>query len=157
MNNLVREVRACKTKLIFTGDLGHLRVMNPSLPISFPDIVLSWFFSHLSSDSLLVSLLGSSSLILPLDIGIAGRLVISLKLCPYFWRFHPFWRFLLTHMLIASWSMSLALVITCSFRFVFLKAYWTSLLGCSINFINSAYPKLNFTFSHQTCSYFCFF
>lgn len=52
MNNLVREVRACKTKLIFTGDLGHLRVMNPLLPISFPDIVLSWFFSHLSSDSL---------------------------------------------------------------------------------------------------------
>ena len=66
-------------------------------------------------------------------------LILLFKLDPirmpfviFFISFHSFWMFLLIHMLMGSWSVSSTLVITSSFRFVYLKAHWTSLVGCGL-------------------------
>lgn len=87
---------AYKTKQIFTGHLEHLRLLiTPFLCVSFPHTIVSWFFFHLFNDSLSISFLELSSSILPWDIWLLIGL-ISLKLCPYCWRFHPSLSFALT-------------------------------------------------------------
>lgn len=133
MNSLFREIRHFVKQSWFLLSIRSFEISH-SLPIvcQLPWYTPSWFFSHLSNDSLVVSFLGSSSLIYTLEIGVVDRLIVSLKLCPYFWRFHSFWMFLLIDMLIVSWSVSSTLVITSSFTFVYLKAHWTSLVGCGL-------------------------
>ena len=133
VNSLFREVRHFVKQSWFLLSIGSFEISH-SLPIicQLPWYTPSWFFSHLSNGSLVVSFRGSSSLIYTLEIGVVARLIVSLKLCPYFWRFHSFWMFLLIHMLMGSWSVSSTLVITSSFRFVYLKAHWTSLVGCGL-------------------------